>query len=161
MPLRIGKDYIRWATSVRYDIMYGTRKVKDFMEKDPAVVDYEGTLSDVIGAMLEKGRTGVMVKEGTKIAGVITSSDLMSVIIQGKDPSLVKISDFMTACSLVGENPCVQIGEDSMVIDALRVMQLGRTGRVVVVDSRGKFTGVIGFLEALRAWQEDASKAKK
>jgi predicted transcriptional regulator len=141
--------------------MYGTRKVKDFVEKDPAVVDYSGTLADVIGAMLKKGRTGVMVKDGSEVVGVITSSDLMRVIIQGVDAASVKVSDLMTACSLVGENPCVQIGEDSMIVDALRVMQLGRTNRVVVVDSRGKFIGVIGFLDALRGWQEDASKGKK
>jgi predicted transcriptional regulator len=141
--------------------MFGTRKVKDFMEKDPAVVDYSGTLADVVAAMLKGQRTGVMVRDGAEIAGVITSSDLMGVIIQGKDPSAVKVSELMTACSLVGENPCMQIGEESMVIDALRVMQLGRTGRVMVIDSSGRFVGVIGFLDALRGWQEEASKAKK
>lgn len=136
--------------------MHGKAKVKDYMEKDPAGVDIDSTLEDVIKVMIMKNRTGVVVKDGEVIMGVVSSEDVTRIIVRGKDPSEVKVRDFMTACSLVGENPCIQISEESMVIDALRLMYAGGVRRVLVVDDDGRFTGMISFLDALRAWEESA-----
>jgi len=137
--------------------MHGKVKVKDYKEHDPAEVSYDATLEDVIKAMLRKNRDGVVVKEGDEILGVVTSEDVTRIIVQGKDPSEVRVRDFMTACSLVGENPCIQINEESMVIDALRLMFTGGVRRVLVVNDEGEFTGMISFLDALRAWEENPS----
>lgn len=131
--------------------------MKDYKEHDPAEVSYDATLEDVIKAMLRKNRDGVVVKEGDEILGVVTSEDVTRIIVQGKDPSEVRVRDFMTACSLVGENPCIQINEESMVIDALRLMFTGGVRRVLVVNDEGEFTGMISFLDALRAWEENPS----
>lgn len=129
-------------------------RVRDFIERDPPTVDYGATLEDVIRVMLAKGKTGIVVKEGGEVIGVITSTDVTRIIVQGRDPSKVKVREFMTACTLVGQNPCIQIKEDGFVIDALRLMLIGGVSRVLVVDSRGDFIGTISFLEALRAWED-------
>jgi CBS domain-containing protein len=138
--------------------MQGKARVRDFVDRDPPTVDYDATLEDVIRVMLRKGRTGIVVREGGEVIGVITSTDVTRIIVQGKDPSKVKVREFMTACTLVGQNPCIQIKEDGFVIDALRLMLIGGVSRVLVVDFKGDFIGTISFLEALRAWEDIESK---
>jgi CBS domain-containing protein len=138
--------------------MQGKARVRDFVDRDPPTVDYGATLEDVIRVMLRKGRTGIVVREGGEVIGVITSTDVTRIIVQGKDPSKVKVREFMTACTLVGQNPCIQIKEDGFVIDALRLMLIGGVSRVLVVDFKGDFIGTISFLEALRAWEDIESK---
>ncbi len=136
------------------DRMQIKAKVKDFMETDAGEVSYDDTLEDVIRVMLEKGRTGVVVKDGDIIMGVVSSGDVTRIIVRGKAPSEVRVRDFMTACSLVGENPCIQINEESLVLDALRLMFSGRVRRILVVNDEGEFTGIISFLDALKAWKQ-------
>jgi predicted transcriptional regulator len=138
--------------------MQGKARVRDFVDRDPPTVDYGATLEDVIRVMLRKGRTGIVVREGGEVIGVITSTDVTRIIVQGKDPSKVKVREFMTACTLVGQNPCIQIKEDGFVIDALSSMLIGGVSRVLVVDFKGDFIGTISFLEALRAWEDIESK---
>ncbi|MDD1768450.1 MAG: CBS domain-containing protein [Methanomassiliicoccales archaeon] len=134
--------------------MQGKARVRDFVERDPPTVDYGATLEDVIKVMLTKGKTGIVVREGGEVIGVITSTDVTRIIVQGRDPSKVKVREFMTACTLAGHNPCIQIKEDGFVIDALRLMLIGGVSRVLAVDSKGDFVGTISFLEALRAWED-------
>jgi CBS domain-containing protein len=138
--------------------MQGRARVRDFVDRYPPTVDYGATLEDVIRVMLRKGRTGIVVREGGEVIGVITSTDVTRIIVQGKDPSEVKVREFMTACTLVGKNPCIQIKEDGFVIDALRLMLIGGVSRVLVVDFKGDFIGTISFLESLRAWEDIESK---
>lgn len=140
--------------------MQGKARVRDFVDREPPppTVDYGATLEDVIRVMLRKGRTGIVVREGGEVIGVITSTDVTRIIVQGKDPSKVKVREFMTACTLVGQNPCIQIKEDGFVIDALSSMLIGGVSRVLVVDFKGDFIGTISFLEALRAWEDIESK---
>lgn len=138
--------------------MQGKARVRDFVDRDPPTVDYDATLEDVIRVMLRKDRTGIVVREGGEVIGVITSTDVTRIIVQGKDPSKVKVREFMTACTLVGQNPCIQIKEDGFVIDAVRLMLIGGVSRVLVVDFKGDFIGTISFLEALGAWEDIESK---
>jgi predicted transcriptional regulator len=78
----------------------------------------------------------------------------MRVIVQDRDPSEVKVREFMSACTLVGQNPCVQIKEDGFIVDAIRLMLIGAVPRVLVIDSNGNFIGTISFLDSLRAWED-------
>jgi CBS domain-containing protein len=67
--------------------------------------------------MLKGGKTGIFVKEGGEVIGVITPTDVRRIIVQGRDPSKVKVREFMTACIPVGQNPCIKIKEDGSLID--------------------------------------------
>lgn len=136
-------------------------KVKDYVDRNPPVVDYGATLEDVVKLMVQRHQTGVVVKEEDVVLGVITSTDVTRVIVQGRDPSTVKVREFMTACTLVGQNPCIQIHEDGYVIDALRLMLIGGVSRVLVVDSKGEFVGTISFLDALKAYEDEMSRIKR
>jgi predicted transcriptional regulator len=133
-------------------------RVRDYVDRDPPTVDYGATLEDVIRLMLKTKKAGIVVSEGGEILGVISAADTMRIIVQGKDPSKVKVKEFMTACTLLGKNPCVQIKEDGFVVDALRLMHIGGVSKVLVIDSKGDFIGTISFLDALRAWEDIESR---
>ena len=107
-----------------------------------------------MGKMSEKGRSGVVVLSGLDIVGLVNYEEVLHVLVQGKDPKKVMVRELLEACSMVGENPCLQISEDSMVIDALRVMNMGSTQRLLVVDREGKLSGSISFLDAIKAYKE-------
>jgi len=129
-------------------------RVRDYVDRNPPTVDYGATLEDVIRLMLRTKKAGIVVREGGEILGVISAADTMRVIVQDRDPSKVKVREFMSACTLVGQNPCVQIKEDGYVVDAIRLMLIGGVPRVLVIDSNGDFIGTISFLDSLRAWED-------
>jgi predicted transcriptional regulator len=129
-------------------------KVKDYMEKGPATVGLDATLDEVIGKMVERRKAGVIVLSGLDIVGLVNFDEVLHILVQGKDPHSVQVSELLEACSLVGENPCLQISEESTVIDALRVMNIGQTERLLVVDGNGKLSGSISFLDAIKAYKE-------
>jgi len=129
-------------------------RVRDCVDRNPPTVDYGATLEDVIRLMLKTKKAGIVVREGGEILGVISAADAMRVIVQDRDPSKVKVREFMSACTLVGKNPCVQIKEDGYVVDAIRLMLFGGVTRVLVIDSKGDFIGTISFLDSLRAWED-------
>ena len=138
--------------------MRARAKVRDYVDRDPPTVDYGATLEDVVKLMLKTKKAGVVVREGGEILGTISAADTMRVIVEDRDPSKVKVREFISACTLVGKNPCVQIKEDGDVVDAIRLMLFGGVTRVLVIDSRGDFTGTISFIDALRAWEDVESR---
>jgi len=129
-------------------------RVRDYVDRNPPTVDYGATLEDVIRLMLKTKKAGIVVREGGEILGIISAADTMRVIVQDRDPSEVKVREFMSACTLVGQNPCVQIKEDGFIVDAIRLMLIGAVPRVLVIDSNGDFIGTISFLDSLRAWED-------
>jgi CBS domain-containing protein len=129
-------------------------RVRDYVDRNPPTVDYGATLEDVIKLMLKTKKAGIVVREGGVILGIISAVDTMRVIVQDRDPSEVKVREFMSACTLVGKNPCVQIKEDGFIVDAIRLMLIGGVPRVLVIDSKGDFIGTISFLDSIRAWED-------
>jgi CBS domain-containing protein len=129
-------------------------RVRDYVDRNPPTVDYGATLADVIRLMLKTKKAGIVVREGGEILGIISAADTMRVIVQDRNPSEVKVREFMSACTLVGQNPCVQIKEDGFIVDAIRLMLIGAVPRVLVIDSNGDFIGTISFLDSLRAWED-------
>ncbi|MDD1767031.1 MAG: CBS domain-containing protein [Methanomassiliicoccales archaeon] len=138
--------------------MQAKARVRDYVDRNPPTVDYGATLEDVLRLMLKTRKAGIVVREGGEILGTISAADTMRIIVEDRDPSKVKVKEFMSACTLVGKNPCVQIHEDGFVVDAIRLMLIGSVTRVLVIDSKGDFVGTISFLDALRAWEDVESR---
>ncbi len=138
--------------------MHGKARVRDYVDRNPPTVDYGATLEDVLKLMLKTKKAGIVVREGGEILGTISAADTMRIIVEDRDPSKVRVREFMSACTLVGKNPCVQIQEDGYIVDAMRLMLIGGVTRVLVIDSKGDFVGTISFLDALRAWEDIESK---
>lgn len=138
--------------------MHAKARVRDYVDLNPPTVDYGATLEDVLRLMLKTRKAGIVVREGGEILGTISAADTMRIIVEDRDPSKVRVKEFMSACTLVGKNPCVQIHEDGFVVDAIRLMLIGSVTRVLVIDSKGDFVGTISFLDALRAWEDVESR---
>ncbi|MBI0582744.1 MAG: CBS domain-containing protein [Methanomassiliicoccus sp.] len=129
-------------------------QVADFMHPDPATVPYEGTLYDALGVMIERDRTSVLVMDGRNLVGMIGDTDIGRLVAKGVDIKRALVRDFVTACILTGNQPCVQIRQDDTVMNALRVMDSWSASQIVVVDEKDEVVGTISVLDALKGWNK-------
>ena len=53
-------------------------------------------------------------------------------VVKGVDLKKARVRDFVTACILTGNQPCVQIRQDDTVVNALRVMDSWTAHQIVV-----------------------------
>jgi CBS domain-containing protein len=129
-------------------------RVGELMRSDPAMVPYEGTLDDALEAMIEKGRGSVLVMDEGHLAGLIDDTDIGRLVVKGVDLKKALVRDFVTACILTGNQPCVQIRQDDTVMNALRVMDSWTAHQIVVVDEKDEVVGTISVLDALKGWKK-------
>ena len=63
-------------------LMMSTRRVSDVMTYDPVTVQSEDTLLDVAERMLEYQVSGLPVRDGQRLVGIITESDIFRLVIE-------------------------------------------------------------------------------
>jgi CBS domain-containing protein len=129
-------------------------RIEEMMRPDPATVPYEGTLDDALEAMIGKGRGSVLVMADGRLAGLIDDTDIGRLVVKGVDLKKALVRDFVTACILTGNQPCVQIRQDDTVINALRVMDSWTAHQIVVVNEKEEVVGTISVLDALKGWKK-------
>lgn len=125
------------------------------MSRDPATVPYEGTLDDALMIMIERGRNSVLVMDEGRLAGLIDDTDIGRLVAKNVDIKRALVRDFVTACVLTGNQPCVQIRQDDTVMNALRVMDSWTARQIVVVDEKDEVVGTISVLDALKGWKKE------
>ena len=130
-------------------------RVGEFMSRDPATVPYEGTLDDALMIMIERGRNSVLVMDEGRLAGLIDDTDIGRLVAKNVDIKRALVRDFVTACVLTGNQPCVQIRQDDTVMNALRVMDSWTARQIVVVDEKDEVVGTISVLDALKGWNKE------
>ena len=85
------------------------------VQKDAPFVGRSDSLRTVIKKMTDAKVTGLIVKSGTDVVGIITVRDVMNSVANNKDLDDTKVSDFMTSCELITDKsiktPCVQLDE--------------------------------------------------
>jgi acetoin utilization protein AcuB len=84
MPL-IGEDGDRETR-----LMMSTRRVSDVMTYDPVTVQSEDTLLDAAERMLEYQVSGLPVRDGQRLVGIITESDIFRLVIEALSESEVE-----------------------------------------------------------------------
>jgi arabinose-5-phosphate isomerase len=99
------------------------------------------TVGDAL-MIMSKGRLGlVMVMKGSKLVGLITDGDLRRAMqLHPSDLLTRSVSEIMT------DNP-VTIPETTLLVDAHRRMQQMKLKAFVVVDDKGKVSGVVEVFE--------------
>jgi predicted transcriptional regulator len=132
----------------------GANRVGDFMDPEMAIVGYGGSVDDALNVMLRTGRRSAVVMDGDYVVGLIGASDIASMVARDRQPKSVPVRDFMSACLLTGNQPCVQVRDDDTVADALKVMDSWGTDQIIVVDENNRAVGTISALDALRGWKE-------
>ncbi len=129
-------------------------RVRELMRPDPATVPYEGTLEDALEVMIERDRNSVLVMDDGRLVGLIGDTDIGRLVAKGVDIKKALVRDFVTACVLTGNQPCVQIRQDDTAINALRVMDSWAAQQIVVVDEKDEVVGTISVLDALKGWKK-------
>ena len=103
--------------------------VKDYMSTDVVTIDFGASALSASKLMAEKSRGYVIVVDKGKPAGIVTERDLvMMVMSKEKDPSTVRVSEFMS-------RPLITIDIDASLEDAVKTMAKHRIRRLPVVKN--------------------------
>ena len=131
-----------------------TLAVRDVMEEKTVTISSDGTLEEVLGKMIKSGTSIVLVMDDGELLGMVGDTDIGRLVAKGVDLSKAKTMDFIAACMLTGNQPCVQIRDEDSAINALRIMDLSTVTNLVVVDKDDKVVGTLSVLDALRGWKK-------
>ncbi len=126
-------------------------EIAPFVTRSVLTVDRDESLRDAAVSMMERGVGSAVVMSDGQPSGVVTDREALRAIAQGKDPSRVPVSKFIT-------------GRLTTVVPSLDILEAGRIMRergfrhLVVVDDQGKLLGVfsmrdlvVGLLEERRS----------
>lgn len=123
-------------------------KVSETMTREVKAVPPEMLLSDVLELLRVSRISGVPVKDGEKLVGVLSIEDI--VIAMGKNDLTAPVRKYMS-------KPLYCVSTYDPVVKAIEVFSESRVGRLPVVDEKGKLVGIItkgdvtrGILNALQ-----------
>lgn len=116
-------------------------KVKEIMKKYVITVDPEATMADVSRIMTNNRVGSLVIIEGNKPVGIVTDSDIVSVIAEGKSPKKVKVRD-LERKKFITASP-----EDTM-LHVIKLMVKNGIKRVPIIEN-GKLEGIVSDKEIL------------
>jgi CBS domain-containing protein len=120
----------------RKNLVIGT-KVKSAMDLPPDV-NPETMITKVAEQFLSTGYRQIPVIKGNKIVGLVSRSDIASIIPKIKDLKAIKISNIMTT-------QVQTVLEDEPIKSAIETMRKLDIRTLPVVDDNGMLTGIIGI----------------
>lgn len=117
--------------------------LEKLMSKDVTSLPERASIMDAAKFMTDMNVGSVVVVDGGKPLGLLTDRDIITkVVIEGKDPSRLKLSDVMT-------RPAISIAAHKEVSDATKLMSEAGVRRLPVVDGGGKLVGVVSLDDIL------------
>jgi len=120
----------------RKNLVIGT-KVKSAMDLPPDV-NPETMITKVAEQFLSSGYRQIPVIKGNKMVGLVSRSDIASIIPKIKDLKAIKISNIMTT-------QVQTVLEDEPIKSAIETMRKLDIRTLPVVDDEGMLTGIIGI----------------
>jgi CBS domain-containing protein len=158
--------------------------VKDVMTADPVVVSADAPIREAAGLLRKHRIGGLPVMDGGELAGVITESDILSLmetpgisddlwlpspleIIEVPIREAINWKHTQKALSHIGDqpvrsvmsSPAITIGEDEDIDAAAALMVKKRIARLPVVRS-GKLVGIIARADIVRGLGESYGGSK-
>lgn len=122
-------------------------RVRDVMTKDPVCCTPAMSVMNVARLMVEYdcGSIPVVGDLVTRMPiGIITDRDIVArTIALGRDPITLSARDCMTS-------PALTIEEDARLHDCVKMLELSQIRRLIVIDSRGRCTGIIAQADIAR-----------
>jgi len=116
-------------------------------------VDGDDNLQTAIRRMADNSVSGLLVRQGGEVLGVITDWDIMQSLDNGHDPATTKVASFMTSCEvMLGrkiKSPCVQLDASISIKDALRVMA-GENVHHMLITGPNNEIGLLSSLDLLK-----------
>lgn len=115
-------------------------KCKDIMTKSIKMCNNTCTAQEA-AQIMRKINSGVVpiVNNNDQVTGIVTDRDItLHTVAEGKDPSKIKIQDFMT-------KHVVTVQENELIDEAIKKMKENKVRRLPVVDNQNKLKGIISL----------------
>ncbi|MDD3471634.1 MAG: CBS domain-containing protein [Syntrophaceae bacterium] len=128
----LGKMAVQEITKVQ-ELIYTTR-VEDVMATDVIVVDPSMTVAEVKSLMKEKHISGAPVVQDENIIGIVTMTDILAAMEEGRLHEPVTMSMSTKVKTVV---------RDSVVAEVGNILGLKGSSRLPVVDRNGKLVGIV------------------
>lgn len=125
--------------------------VRDWMSRNPVAVSLEAPLTHVIRLMQARGIRHVLVMDGDRLAGIVSSRDVRRLLV-GEAPPLPPHSP---VAQVMTESP-VAVSPETPLIEAAREMLDRKIGALPVVEG-DRLIGILtrsDAFEALLTWAE-------
>ena len=116
-------------------------RVKEIMKRYVITVDPEASLADVSRIMTNNRVGSLVVMEKNRPVGIVTDSDIVSIVAEGKSPKRVKIKDLKKK-GFISATP-----NDTMM-HVIKLMVKNGVKRVPIIEN-GKLEGIVSDKEIL------------
>ncbi|UCD02923.1 MAG: CBS domain-containing protein [Candidatus Aenigmatarchaeota archaeon] len=126
-------------------------KVRDEMNRNVKTLSPAVTVKEASEKMTKYWMGSVVITENNNIVGIITERDILSkVVVKGKNPGKVKISDIMS-------KNVITIEEDKELGEAVKLMKVNDIKKLPVTK-KGKLSGIITTTDIITAMNEGMNK---
>jgi CBS domain-containing protein len=143
-----------------------TQLIKDWMTKDPVVVDITTTVPEAHALLTRYRIRRLPVVHDGKLVGIVTLGD-----VRGAEPSeatslsIFELNYLLSKLTIdrIMTTPVATIRPDETVFDAARLMLQKKIAGLVVVGEAGEVIGVVTesdiFRMIVRLWEQEAEEA--
>ena len=116
-------------------------KVKEIMKKYVITVDPDATLADVSRIMTNNRVGSLVIVKGNKPVGIVTDSDIVTIVAEGKSPKSVKIKDLK-------QRGFISAGPNDTMLHVIKLMVKNGVKRVPIIE-KGRLEGIVSDKEIL------------
>ena len=116
--------------------------VKKYMTKDPVFLTPNEDVKDAFNLLLENRIRQAPVLEEGELVGIVTDRDLRMAIIQNLKMNKLTVGVVMT------KDP-VTVTEDAKIVDAGKLISVGKFNAIPVIEESGKLKGIITTTDIL------------
>jgi CBS domain-containing protein len=112
-------------------------KVKEAMIINPVVVNPDVLIRQAAKMMKNDEIGSVIVVRNNELVGILTERDLVRKVLAGdRNPDHIKVSEVMSS-------PVLCVSENSDLLEASKLMERNKIGRLVVIDDTYQIVGII------------------
>jgi CBS domain-containing protein len=123
--------------------MEGEVTVRDVMARNYVGVNESDTVLGAVKLMHEDGVGCVVVLRGSDLVGIMTESDVLSLLADERDPAETKVSEIMS-------EPVVSVDADRSLSDAAATMSREDIRRLAITND-GELAGVLSERDVISA----------
>jgi len=123
------------------------RQISRIMTKHIVTAAKGASLQEVISRMAEYAISCIVVEEDGYPVGMLTERDIVGLLLDGPDMNAYRIDEVMKA-------PVLTIHQDAPVHEASRIMNEHNIRRLVVVDDKGRCSGLITQSDIVKRFEK-------
>ena len=130
-------------------------RVSECAQYDFVSMPYSSTMLEVAKAIISGNKQAAVISENDDVMGIISDTDIGRLAAMGLSLEEAHVEDYLTACMLTGSQPCIQIKENDLLIDALKVMENYSVGMILVINENNELVGTLTSFDALKGYIEE------